>query len=91
MEVIQDVFEDLGYDIHQQILNSRDYEFVKQRKIFVAGFRKTSFIFPEPIELKTTMQDFLEDDTNSKFYLGDKGVKFVTNEKNIKKVHTDKW
>ena len=50
--------------------------------------KKTSFIFPEPIELKTTMQDFLEDDTNSKFYLGDKGVKFVTNEKNIKKRFT---
>ena len=36
------------------------------------------------------MQDFLEDDTNSKFYLGDKGVKFVTNEKNIKKRYSIK-
>ena len=34
------------------------------------------------------MQDFLEDNINSKFYLGDKGVKFVTNEKNIKKRFT---
>lgn len=88
--VIQDVFEDLGYDIHHQVLNSRDYGIPQNReRIFVVGFRKkTSFIFPEPIELKTTMQDFLEDDTNSKFYLGDKGVKFVTNEKNIKKRFT---
>ena len=88
--VIQDVFEDLGYDIHHQVLNSRDYGIPQNReRIFVVGFRKkTPFIFPEPIELKTTMQDFLEDNINSKFYLGDKGVKFVTNEKNIKKRFT---
>ena len=88
--VIQDVFEDLGYDIHHQVLNSRDYGIPQNReRIFVVGFRKkTEFIFPEPIELKTTMQDFLEDNINSKFYLGDKGVKFVTNEKNIKKRFT---
>lgn len=88
--VIQDVFEDLGYDIHHQVLNSRDYGIPQNReRIFVVGFRKkTQFIFPEPIELKTTMQDFLEDNINSKFYLGDKGVKFVTNEKNIKKRFT---
>ena len=88
--VIQDVFEDLGYDIHHQVLNSRDYGIPQNReRIFVVGFRKkTQFIFPEPIDLKTTMQDFLEDNINSKFYLGDKGVKFVTNEKNIKKRFT---
>ena len=88
--VIQDVFDDLGYDIHHQVLNSRDYGIPQNReRIFVIGFRKkTQFIFPEPIELKTTMQDFLEDNINSKFYLGDKGVKFVTNEKNIKKRFT---
>ncbi len=88
--VIQDVFEDLGYDIHHQVLNSRDYGIPQNReRIFVVGFRKkTQFIFPQPIELKTTMQDFLEDNINSKFYLGDKGVKFVTNEKNIKKRFT---
>ena len=88
--VMQDVFEDLGYDIHHQVLNSRDYGIPQNReRIFVVGFRKkTQFIFPEPIELKTTMQDFLEDNINSKFYLGDKGVKFVTNEKNIKKRFT---
>jgi DNA (cytosine-5)-methyltransferase 1 len=82
--------EDLGYDIHHQVLNSRDYGIPQNReRIFVVGFRKkTQFIFPEPIELKTTMQDFLEDNINSKFYLGDKGVKFVTNEKNIKKRFT---
>ena len=87
--VIQDVFEDLGYDIHHQVLNSRDYGIPQNReRIFVVGFRKkTQFIFPI-FELKTTMQDFLEDNINSKFYLGDKGVKFVTNEKNIKKRFT---
>ena len=89
-KVMQNVFEDLGYDYYHQILNSKDYGIPQNReRVFVVGFRKkTNFIFPEPIKLNTSMQDFLEDDIDSKYYLSQKGVKFVTSAKNIKKRYT---
>jgi DNA (cytosine-5)-methyltransferase 1 len=90
-KIILDVFESLGYRVYAKTLNSKDYSIPQNReRIFVVGFRdrKTSFSFPEPIELKYTMQDFLEDCTDSKYYLGKKGVKFVTSSKNRMKRYT---
>jgi DNA (cytosine-5)-methyltransferase 1 len=89
--VIQDVFHSLGYNINSQTLNSKDYGIPQHReRIFVIGFRnkKTEFNFPSSIELESKMQDFLEDNTDSKYYLGSKGVKFVTSSKNRLKRYT---
>jgi DNA (cytosine-5)-methyltransferase 1 len=89
--VIQNVFQDLGYKIYFQTLNSKDYGIPQHReRIFVIGFKakSTKFDFPEPIPLEHTMQDFLEDYTDSKYYLGKKGVKFVTSSKNKLKRYT---
>lgn len=89
--IIQDVFMSLGYDINTQTMNSKDYGIPQHReRIFVVGFRNksTKFTFPEPIPLEHTMQDFLEDFTDSKYYLGTKGVKFVTSSKNRLKRYT---
>ena len=88
---IQDVFTSLGYDIHTKTMNSKDYGIPQHReRVFVVGFKKknSSFSFPEPINLDHTMQDFLEDFTDSKYYLGTKGVKFVTSSKNRLKRYT---
>ena len=56
----------------------------------MVGFRKrsTKFSLPYPINLETTLQDYLEDFVNSKYFLKEKGVKFVTSEKNQKKQYT---
>ena len=89
--VMQDIFNILGYKFYHQVLNSSDYGIPQTRnRIFVVGFRdkKTNFSFPKPIDLQTTMQDFLEDYVNSKYYLKEKGVKFVTSLKNQKKHYT---
>ena len=89
--VIQDVFHSLGYKIHSQTLNSKDYGIPQHReRIFVVGFRnkKHEFSFPGSISLDSRMQDFLEDHTDSKYYLGTKGVKFVTSSKNRLKRYT---
>ena len=89
--VIQNVFNDLGYSINSKILNSCDYGIPQSRnRIFVVGFRKknTDFLFPKPIKLQKTMQDFLEDHTDSKYFLGEKGVKFVTKITNQNKHYT---
>ena len=67
-EVMKSVFEnDLNYRITEpQILNASDYGIPQsRRRIFVVGIREDiecdDFVYPQPIPLKYTMQDFLED------------------------------
>ena len=67
-EVMKSVFEnDLNYRITEpQILNASDYGIPQsRRRIFVIGIRDNiecgAFTYPEPLHLKYTMQDFLED------------------------------
>ena len=81
----------LGYKYFYQVLNAKNYGMPQHReRIFVVGFKdkKAKFSFPEPIELEYKMQDFLEDYTDSKYYLKEKGVKFVTSSKNRNKRYT---
>ncbi len=88
---IKATFDELGYKYFYQVLNAKDYGVPQHReRIFVIGFKdKTiNFEFPEPIPLEHKMQDFLEDYTDSKYYLKEKGIKFVTSSKNRKKRYT---
>lgn len=90
-DTIKATFDELGYKYYYQVLNAKDYGIPQHReRIFVIGFKdKTvSFQFPEPIPLEHKMQDFLEDYTESKYYLKEKGVKFVTSSKNRQKRYT---
>ena len=90
-ETILATFDELGYKYSHKILNAKNYGMAQHReRIFVVGFldNTTDFDFPEPIELQHTMQDFLEDYIDSKYYLKEKGVKFVTSSKNRKKRYT---
>ena len=89
--VIQDVFNSLGYKFYSQILNSKHFGVPQNRnRIFVIGFKnkQTRFEFPSRIPLDFKMQDFLEDVEDSKYFLKDKGVKFVTSIKNQDKSYT---
>lgn len=89
--VIQEVFKSLDYKIYSQILNSKHFGIPQNRnRIFVVGFKnkRTRFEFPSRIPLECNMQDFLEDITESKYLLKDKGVKFVTSKKNQDKSYT---
>ena len=84
-DVIKDIFTSLGYDIHFNVLNSKDYGIPQDRKrIFVIGFKESrNFKFPEPIKLDKTMFDFLDvAPIPAKYYLGQKGFEFVTGQKN---------
>ncbi len=90
-ETIKATFDELGYKYFYKVLNAKDYGMPQHReRIFVVGFKDTSisFEFPEAIKLEHTMQDFLEDYVDSKYYLKEKGVKFVTSSKNRKKRYT---
>ena len=92
--VMTDIFQgkDLGhYKIFYRVLNSKDYGIPQHReRVFCVGFRDDApdFKFPAPIDLEYTMYDFLQDTIDSKYFLGDKGVKFVTSHKNREKCYT---
>ena len=90
-ETIKSTFDEIGYKYFYQVLNAKNYGMPQHReRIFIIGFRnkRTHFEFPESISLEHKMQDFLEDFTDSKYYLKEKGVKFVTSSKNRKKRYT---
>jgi len=90
-ETIKATFNELGYKYYYKLMNAKDYGMAQHReRIFVVGFKDDSvkFNFPEKIALKHKMQDFLEDFIESKYYLKEKGVKFVTSSKNRKKRYT---
>ncbi len=64
--IMQQVFSELGYNYKSEILDSRNFGIPQgRRRIFVVGFKNPlhceKFNFPEPVELKFTMQDFLEE------------------------------
>ena len=88
--VILAVFKELGYDIHHIVLNSNDYGIPQHReRIYCLGFKeKTKFSYPKPIPLEYKMYDFLEDYVETKYFLKEKGVKFVTSSKNRNKQKT---
>ena len=82
-DVIRHTFEDYcGYHIFFKVLNSKDYGIPQHReRIFCIGF-------PDPIPLEYKMYDFLEDYIQTRYFLKDKGVKFVTSTKNRTKCYT---
>lgn len=91
---MQEVFGELGYSFSWDVLNARDYGIPQNReRLFVVGFRKDltldkEFVFPEAIELKKKMKDFLVDNAPGGYFLPKKGVEFVTREKNLEKRFT---
>ena len=89
--LVQDEFNKLGYKTYPQLMNSKDFGIPQHReRIFVVGFnnKKQHFEFPQKIDLEHTMQDFLEDFIDSRYYLKDKGIKFVTKSWNRQKKYT---
>lgn len=94
-ETIQRVFTELDYTWTAGVLNAKDYGVPQNReRVFVVGFRndlilKKPFIMPTPVSLGgLTMRDFLLDNVSGKYYLPAKGVRFVTDEKNLEKRYT---
>lgn len=89
-ELVKESFVNSGYNIFFKVLNAKDYGIPQNReRLFVVGFKEIdSFEFPAPIELVTTMQDFLQDNINSKYFLPKKGIEFVTKIKNLEKRYT---
>lgn len=90
-ETIKNYFENIDYKLFYSILDSKNYGIPQQRqRLFLLGFKdkKKNFEFPSQIPLEHKMSDFLEDFIESKYYMSEKGVKFVTSSHNRKKKYT---
>ena len=91
---MQQVFSELDYSFSWKVLNARDYGVPQNReRLFVVGFRNdldldVEFSFPQAIELEKKMQDFLLDNAPGGYFLPEKGVDFVTSEKNLSRRFT---
>lgn len=86
-ETIKQVFESLNYNINFQVMNAEYYGLPQMRKrVFVVGINnnidcKEEFKFPKHVELKDKASDFLDDEVDDKYYLGQKGFTYVTTPK----------
>lgn len=83
-DVIQNIFNTLGYSWKYWVLNATDFGLPQnRRRIFVVGFRNdckelfTRIMDPQKIKLKIDMTALLENDVANKYYLPEKGFKRV--------------
>lgn len=89
-KTICDIFDSLGYDWKMDKLNSKDYGIPQNRtRLFIVGFRKdlniNDFNFPQKMPLEKVVKDYLETDIDKKYFHGEKGFKWITMEKSLKK------
>nr|DAQ42553.1 MAG TPA: Cytosine specific methyltransferase [Caudoviricetes sp.] len=66
-----DFLEGLGYTNYWQDLNAKNYGVAQNRnRCFMFSFLGNySYEFPEPIQLKKKLKDYLEDDVDEKYYI----------------------
>lgn len=92
-EIMKNVFDELGYTWNFEILNAKNFGIPQNReRIFVVGFldekKGMKFEFPNSVELKYVLSDYLQNNVAEKYYLGKKGIDFVTSKKNLNKQYT---
>ena len=92
-EYVLSKFKELDYNITYDILKATDYGIPQSRqRLFLIGINKNRNItinFPPPkLELKLKMQDLLEDNVNTQYYLQQKGQEFAVKGTNLTKKYT---
>lgn len=68
-----------GYKSYYDLLNAKNYGIPQNRNrcYMVSLLGDYSYTFPDEIPLEKRLKDVLEDKVDEKYYLSDKGVKFV--------------
>ncbi|MGC5816023.1 DNA cytosine methyltransferase [Clostridium perfringens] len=69
-----------GYEVFHKVLNSSDYGIPQtRRRVFVVAFDRKyfeenniNFNFPEPMPLRNTLQDILDENVDKKYFLSEK-------------------
>lgn len=83
-EIIKNIFDNLGYDIYDGLLNSKEYGIPQRRaRMFVIGFRKqVDFKMPPPsVNCEHSLKDFLLDNCEYGGFNFDKDGKIIINKK----------
>lgn len=82
--------ESYGYASFYKVLNAKDYGIPQNReRIFVISILRTEdnphpkYHFPSPTKLESCVEDFLEDDVPSKFYLSKESLDKYIQKKDI--------
>jgi len=86
-------FNELDYNISYDILKATEYGIPQSRqRLFLIGINKNTNVtinFPPPkLELTLRMQDLLEDNVDTQYYLQQKGQEFAVKDKNLTKKYT---
>ena len=77
LRVIVGAFEEIGYKVHYEVLNSCDFGVPQNReRVFLVCFRQdvddSGFVFPNGAETDRVIRDVLDDDpVDAKYYLSD--------------------
>ncbi len=82
-EIMQSVFKELNYSIYYKVLDAKDFDWPQMRKrIFVVGFRndleRNEFEFPKAKKRTRTIYEFLDKEVDDRYYLPEKGYRWVT-------------
>lgn len=71
--------DELGYNSYWQVINAKDCGIPQNReRVFAVSIRKdidTGFAFPQPKTLQCSMEDFLEENVEEKYFLSDAFLK----------------
>ncbi len=76
--IMKTLEEDLGYHLHTQIVNAKDFGVPQNReRVFIVGFKSqpaaSRFEFPKPLGKVTTIADIKEQEVvSTKYYLSDR-------------------
>lgn len=77
-----ETLDNYGYNNYYKVLNALDYGVPQNRqRIFVVSIRKDikkRFSFPQPIELKLKLQDYLRDNAEDKYFVSDKMKVYIS-------------
>ncbi len=73
-EVVKNVLEGLGYEVHAEVLNAKHFGVPQNReRIYIVAFLgKAEFSFPKPLNQKTRLGDILEKKVDEKYTISDK-------------------
>jgi DNA-cytosine methyltransferase len=75
-KVILGALKQSGYTVYHEVLNSKDFGVPQNReRIYIVAFRddvrSDGFSFPEPMNVKTCIEDIMEEEVSVKYYLSD--------------------
>lgn len=82
--------ESLGYQNYVSILNAKDFEIPQNRNrcFMVSLLGEWSYTFPQPKELKLRLKDMLEENVDEKYYVSERGGRYILNPKRLEKKYT---